>query len=73
MTNEYSKYDSCYGHITGRCQSGAYLTLDNGQLAFAYRMAGLRNGTKVFCSVMKKAAEGRRMLVNVEGVMNYAR
>lgn len=49
----YERFDGCYGEMTGSCKSGAYLTLDNGQEAFAYKFASLLPGTKVLCTVLK--------------------
>ena len=37
----YERFDGCYGEMTGSCKSGAYLTLGNGQEAFAYKFASL--------------------------------
>lgn len=68
----YDRYDGCYGVVTGRCGKGAYLTLDNGQEAFAYRFASLLPGTKVLCTVLKLATEGKRMLVSIDSVRHYA-
>lgn len=64
----YERYDCCYGEVTGRCQAGAYVTLDNGQLAFAYRFGNLLPGTRVLCSVQKLPTEDKRMLVSIDSV-----
>lgn len=69
---EYEVFDECYGVITGRCQKGAFLRLDNGQEAFAYRYANLLPGSEVICAVQRLAREGLRMLVTVSHVRRYA-
>lgn len=65
----YERFDGCYGEVTGSCRVGAYLTLDNGQEAFAYRFANLPPGTEVLCTVLKMPTEEKRMLVSVDSVM----
>ena len=64
----YERFDGCYGEVTGRCKAGAYLTLDNGQEAFAYKFASLLPGTKVLCTVLKMPTEEKRMLVSIDSV-----
>lgn len=68
MTEKYEQLDGCYGEVTGTCRSGAFLTLDNGETAFAYRFANLRTGTKVLCTVRRLAEEDRKMLVTIDSV-----
>ena len=68
MSISYERYDGCYGVVTGRCRSGAFLTLDNGQEAFAYKFSGLPNGTKVLCTVLRMPTEEKRMLVSIDSV-----
>ena len=71
-TNEgYERFDGCYGTVISRCLKGAYLELDNGEQAFAYKFANLFPGTKVLCTVLKRAAEGRRMLVSIDSVLRF--
>ena len=67
----YEKYDGCYGTVVGRCQKGAFLTLDNGEPAFAYRFANLENGSKVLCTVLRQATDDLRMLVSIDSVCSY--
>lgn len=69
MMEKYEAMDGCYGEVIGRCQKGAYIRLDNGEEAFAYRFAGLRPGTKVLCTVLKQARGTLRTLVDVESVV----
>lgn len=67
----YEVMDGCYGTVVGRCQKGAFLTLDNGEEAFAYKFGNLWPGTKVLCTVLRLADEGRRKLVSIDSVANY--
>lgn len=72
MENQgYDVFDGCYATVVGRCQKGAYLTLDNGEDAFAYKFANLLPGTQVLCTVLKLAREGRRKLVSIDSVTAY--
>lgn len=59
--------DGLYGEVTGSCGKGVFLTLDNGEEAFAY-FGGLAPGTRVFCTVRRLAAEGLRTLVKIDAV-----
>ena len=67
----YEVMDGCYGRVTGRCQKGAFLKLDNGQEAFAYKFASLLPGTEVLCTVLRQAVENRKMLVPIDSVLRY--
>lgn len=67
-TVNYERFDGCYGEVTGHCKAGAYLTLDNGQKAFAYKFANLLLGTKVLCTVMKLPTDEKLMLVSIDSV-----
>ena len=67
-TQGYDVLDGCYGTVVGRCQKGAFLTLDNGEEAFAYKFANLWPGTKVLCTVLRLADQGRRKLVSIDSV-----
>ncbi len=68
----YEVFDECYGVITGRCRKGAFIQLENGQEAFAYRYANLRPGSEVICAVQRPPREGLRMLVTVSHICRYA-
>ncbi len=71
---EYQSYevmDGCFGTVVGRCQKGAFLTLVNGEDAFAYKFGNLWPGTKVLCTVLRLADEGRRKLVSIDSVTHY--
>lgn len=65
----YERFDGCYGTVIDRCLKGAYLELDNGEQAFAYKFANLFLGAKVLCTVLKQATEDRRMLVSIDSVL----
>lgn len=67
----YEVLDGCYGTVVGRCRKGAFLTLDNGEDAFAYKFANLWPGTRVLCTVLRLADEGRRKLVSIDSVAHY--
>lgn len=69
--NQYEVFDGCYATVVGRCQKGAFLTLDNGEDAFAYKFGNLWPGTKVLCTVLRLADEGRRKLVSIDSVAHY--
>ncbi len=69
--NSYERLDGCYGTVMGCCRSGAFLELDNGEKAFAYKFASLYPGTKVLCTVLRLADEARKMLVSIDSVIDY--
>lgn len=69
MMNTYEAFDACYGTVTGRSNSGAYLQMDNGQEAFSYKFANLREGTKVLCTVLRPATERKRTLVSIDSTL----
>lgn len=68
----YEVLDGCYGTVVGSCRKGAFLQLDNGEDAFAYKFANLWPGTKVLCTVRRLAEEGKRMLVTIDSVAHPA-
>lgn len=70
--DQYEVFDGCFGTVVGRCQKGAYLKLDNGEDAYAYKFASLLPGTKVLCTVLKLAKENRLKLVSIDSVVQYA-
>lgn len=72
MTDNYEILEGCYGKVIGTCQKGAFIVLDNGQEAFAYKFANLYPGTLVLCTVRRLADEQRRMLVTIDSVVDYA-
>lgn len=67
----YERFDSAFGVVTGRCGKGAFLTLDNGELAFAYKFSSLLPGTKVLCSIQKPAQGELFTRVSVDSVLFY--
>ena len=64
----YGILDGCYGVIQNCCRKGAFLALDNGELAFAYNFGNLRPGTEVLCTVRRLASGDRRKLVTIDSV-----
>ena len=68
---EFSVRDGVCGVVTGGCKRGVFLKLENGQEAFA-SFGGLRPGTKVLCTVLKKATDKWRVLVAIDSVLNEA-
>lgn len=68
----YEKFDGCYGKVTSRNASGSYITLDNGELAFAFGFY-LFSGSSILCTVLRPAVpeEGKRARVSVDTVMEY--
>lgn len=72
MAENYEVLEGCYGKVIGTCQKGAFLTLDNGQEAFAYKFANLYPGTLVLCTVRRLADEQKRMLVSIDSVVDHA-
>lgn len=67
-TQGYDVLDGCYGIIENCCRKGAFLALDNGELAFAYKFGNLRPGTEVLCTVRRLAYGDQRMLVTIDSV-----
>ena len=75
ITNEtlgYDRFECCYATVTGTCHSGAFLQLDNGEDAFAYKFASLLPGSEVLCTVLRQAIDGRKKLVSIDSVLHYA-
>ena len=66
--NGFEAMEGCYGTVTGRNRSGAYLTLDNGQAAFAYKFANLFPGTRVLCTFLRQPTDLRSALVSIDHV-----
>lgn len=69
--DEFHVRDGVYGVVTGGCRSGLFVELENGQEAFA-PFGGLHPGTKVLCTVLKKATEKWRVLVAIDSVLTEA-
>ena len=65
---EYRVRDAVVGTVTGGCSSGVFVELENGESAFAH-FCGLETGTKVFCSILRKATEKWLILVSIDSVM----
>ncbi len=75
MTEEngttYKWMEGCYAEISGACYSGVFLTLDNGESAFAYGFTALRPGSRVICTVRRQARGEVRKLVTIDSVLSY--
>ena len=68
---DYDILEGCYGTVEKTCRKGAYLILDNGELAFAYKFGNLKPGTQVLCTVRKPPYEDKRKLVTIDSVCCY--
>ena len=68
----YERFDSCYAVVTSRCNKGAFLRLDNGEEAFAYRFGNLFPDSEVLCTVLKPADGYKKMLVSIDSVISYS-
>lgn len=66
--NEYNRGDCCYATVTGHNGRGSYLTLDNGQRAFAYSAGNIRVDAKVLCTVAREAVPGKNILVRLDSI-----
>ena len=67
----YDVFDGCFGTVKSCCKKGAFLDLDNGELAFAYSFGNLVPGTKVLCTVRRMARGELRKLVTIDSVCYY--
>lgn len=65
---EYEVLVECYGIATCRCGNGIFLTLDNGEKAYACRFGNLYPGDKVICCVDKLPHDGKHMQVSISRV-----
>jgi len=70
ITSKYELKDVAIGTVSGGCNSGLFLKLENGEEAFA-KFGRLPPGTKVLCSILKKADERKRflMLASVDSII----
>ena len=69
--NELNVRDNVYGVVTGGCTRGLFLTLENGQKAFSF-FGGLRPGTEVLCTIVKKATDKLDTLVSIDSIIAEA-
>lgn len=70
MRNEYiemERNDTLRGTVTGGCDCGLFIMLENGMEAFSY-FGSLDKGTEVLCTVKYMAKENRRTLVTIDSV-----
>ena len=65
---KYRVRDAVTGTVLGGTSNGLYIELENGESAFAH-FGRLEVGTKVFCSVLRKATERWLTLVSIDSVM----
>lgn len=72
MTYTYERWDSCRAEVTSRCERGVFLTLDNGESAFASKFGNLKAGAKVLCSIITPSEGTKRAKVIIESVYEYA-
>ena len=68
----YDKLDGCYGEVLSTCRTGAFLILDNGEEAFAYKFANLTPGTLTLCTVQRLAKDGKQKLVSIDSIVQFA-
>ena len=66
---EYEIRDAVMGTVTRKCSKGLFLTLENGEEAYA-KFGYLPIGTKVLCSVFKKASERLLMTVFIDSIVD---
>lgn len=68
----YNIYDECYGVVVASNSKGCHLKLDDGSEAFSFDCLNLRKGSEVICSIKKKAALNRKILVSIDSIIEYA-
>lgn len=51
------------------CRKGAFIMLENGEKAFAYKFGNLSSGTRVICSFLKPACGDLLARVSVDSVV----
>lgn len=66
---EYEIRDVIRGTVTSECSKGLFLTLENGEKAYA-KFGYLPIGTKVLCSVFKKANKRLLMTVFIDSIID---
>lgn len=68
---EYGVGDECYATVSSRCGGNVFLTLDNGQKAFAYNFGSLAYGQQVICAITRAAAGSNCMRAVITHVCGY--
>ena len=70
IVSKYEPKDVVIGTVSGGCSSGLFLRLENGEEAFA-KFGRLPSGTKVLCSILKKADDRRNflMLASIDSIV----
>ncbi len=69
---DYEVMDECYGVVSSRCGDGVFLTLDNGEKAYATRFGNLHPGDKVICRIDKLTQGDKKPLVSISSVCGYS-
>lgn len=67
----YEIMDECYAVVSGRCGDGIFLTLDNGEKAYAHRFGNLFPGTQVICRIDRLPTNNKNTLVSISSVCSY--
>ncbi len=62
------KFDSAYGVVTSHNSKGAYVELDNGEVAFCFSAGNVPINRRIICSVRRPATDERHCLVKLESV-----
>lgn len=62
------RFDSCYATVTGTSRKGIFLTLENGEKAFAY-YSHLPKGTQVLVTKLKDAYDYYFTKVSVDSLV----
>lgn len=70
--NELHAHDCVYGKLIDFNKDGIYVRLENGETAFAY-FSRLEYGTRVLCSVLRKARGMAYMNVSIDAVYGVDR
>lgn len=68
---DYEVMDECFAVVSNRCGDGVFLTLDNGEKAFAPRFGNLKPGDKVICRIDRLAQGDKKPLVSISSVCGY--
>ena len=64
----YEKGDAAYGIVSSHDRRGAYIELDNGQMAYSFNAGNVRNNTRVICTVTKSAWDGHYCIAKLDSV-----
>lgn len=67
--NGYQIMDTCKATVDGKDSRGIYLTLDDGESAFALSYLTLKRGDTVLCSVKRPKGNKRHAFVTIDSTM----